>query len=89
MTRALGCIAGLLLLSGCAEVAAGLEGGTEKARTAKDLEARVLIDSTCAMGIGAWNRLKNPNEQVGAMLLCGGQSNELLTIRAGAVEFEP
>ena len=60
---------------------------TEEARAAKDIEARVLIDSACLMGIGAWNRLTNPNEQVGAMLLCGGQSNELLQVRAGAVEF--
>lgn len=79
----------LVLVGGCADrIAAVGDRATEEGRALKDAEARALIDSTCLMGIGAWNRLTNPNEQVGSMLLCGGQTNELLRMRAGAVQFD-
>ena len=74
----------LLLLGGCAErIATVREGATIEARALKDVEARALTDSTCLMGIGAWNRLTNSNERAGSMLLCGAQITGDYEIKAG------
>lgn len=69
--RYLAVIFGLFFLASCAEFTAFESAATEKAKVAKDTEARILINSTCAMGIGAWGRLENPLQQCGALLMCG------------------
>lgn len=65
----------LLVLSGCASSEAIRQDATDKTRAAKDSEARVLIDSTCLIGIGAWIRLKSEDEQRGVLMLCGAAAN--------------
>lgn len=85
----LGMLALILFLSGCAaQIGATGAAVVTEGRALKDGEAEALIHSTCLMGIGAWARLNNPNQQVGAMLLCGGDIGDLTMVRAGNVTVE-
>ena len=60
------------LSSGCVAVDAYVDRGTQAAKRAKDTEARVLLDSTCAISVGAYWRLQSQEERAGIALICGG-----------------
>ena len=75
-----------LVLAACESLGPAVGSATEKIKGAKDVEARVLIDSTCAMGVGAWTRLDNPDEQEGVMMICGGSGT---TVRVTTVGNAP
>ena len=62
----------VLVLSGCsAEHRAAIEYMGEQARTVNDTEARVLLQTPCAMSVGAYWRALNELERDAVARLCG------------------
>ena len=71
-----------LLLGACtAQQAAVIELGIGKAKAANDTTAHVLIQSTCGMTYGAYNRLESPTDRRGVDLLCGGNGEDPITLQ--------
>ncbi len=71
-----------LVLGACtAQQAAVVNLGIEKVKAANDTTAIVLIQSTCAMAVGAYHRLEQLNYKRGVDLLCGGDGADPLTLR--------
>ena len=60
----------ILLLSGCAGFQAGVPVAIEKGRAAADTAAQANLALTCAVTVGAYFRLENPNQQRGIGLIC-------------------
>jgi len=80
----------LVVLSSCsARIGGVVDTAIEEGRALKDTEARAVIADTCLIGIGAWARLVNSNQQMGALMLCGGQVEGLRSVRIGGASFEP
>ena len=70
----------LLLLGACtAGQTAAVNLGIEKVKAGNDTAAQVLIQSTCAMTVGAYNRLEKPTDRRGVDLLCGGDGEDAVT----------
>ncbi len=74
-------LAGLLLILGACSTAqkAAVQGAVEEIKGFNDTTAMTLIQSTCGMTVGAYNRLENPNDRRGVDLLCGGNGEDALT----------
>ena len=53
---------------------------TEKVKTVNDTVAGTLIQSTCGMTVGAFNRLESPTNRRGVDLLCGGDGEDPITL---------
>lgn len=71
-----------LLLGACtAQQAAIINLGIEKVKATNDTTAMVLIQSTCSMTVGAFNRLENPTDMRGVDLLCGGSGDDPITLQ--------
>lgn len=94
----LAAVAALLLLAGCEAVGAWIEQSVEQAKTAKDLEAKVLLVGSCGAGRGATNRLfrDEPAKLAALDLLCDGLAPgrqapvlDAATLEALAVIFGP
>lgn len=64
----------LILLSGCTTE------GIERAKKAADTAAKVFIADTCAISLGAYFRLPNPNHKTGAELICDPNANAPITL---------
>ena len=76
-------IALALLLGACsAQQAALVDLNVAKVQAAHDLTARTLVDSVCAMSVGAYNRLGSPADRRGVDLLCGGSGEDPITLSA-------
>ena len=56
--------------------------GIEKIKTVNDNAAQVMIQSTCAMTVGAYNRLQKPTDKRGVHLLCGGNGDDPITLES-------
>lgn len=70
-----------LLLGACtAQQAAVVSVATEKVKATNDTVARTLIQSTCGMTVGAFNRLESPTDKRGVDLLCGGDGEDPITL---------
>ncbi|HDZ38624.1 MAG TPA: hypothetical protein ENH62_10115 [Marinobacter sp.] len=70
-----------LLLGACtAGQTAAVNLGIEKIKSANDTVAHVLIQDTCAMTVGAYNRLEKPTDRRGVDLLCGGDGEDAITL---------
>jgi len=70
----------LLLLGACtAQQAAVVDLGIENIKKGNDTTAKVLIQSTCGMTLGAYHRLESPTDKQGADLLCGGTWDRPIT----------
>ena len=60
-----------LLLSGCSEADRALiNTSIDKVEYGADSAAEALVKAPCAMTLGAYFRLENPNQRDGAKLLC-------------------
>ena len=65
-----------LAISGCTTGLPGaVEGGIARAKMTADSAAAVFLADTCAMTLGAYHRLENPNHQLGADLICDPDIN--------------
>ena len=72
----------VLLLGACtAQQAAVINLGIEKVKATNDTTASVLIQSTCGMTVGAYNRLESPTDRRGVDLLCGGDGEDPITLQ--------
>ena len=67
-----------LLLGACTAVTQGIE----KVKGVNDSTAMLLIQSTCAMTVGAYNRLEKPTDKRGVDLLCGGDGKDPITLES-------
>ena len=54
--------------------------GIERVKAGNDTLAQVLIQDTCAMTVGAYNRLEKPTDRRGVDLLCGGDGEDAITL---------
>ncbi len=71
-----------LLLGACtAQQAAVIDLGIERVKAANDTTAQVLVQSTCGMTVGAYNRLESPTDRRGVDLLCGGDGEDPITLQ--------
>ena len=66
-----GALLGAFLLTGC----------VGRVKEFNDTAATALIQSICAMTVGAFNRLENPNDKRGVDLLCGGDGEDPVTLK--------
>ena len=72
-----------LLLGGCTAVRQGvLQAGIEGVKSTNDTVARTLIQSTCGMTVGAFNRLQSPTDKRGVDMLCGGSGEDQVTLQS-------
>lgn len=80
--RQLFCASALALLLGActAQQAAVVDLVTEKVKATNDTAARTLIQSTCGMTVGAYNRLESPADRRGVDMLCGGDGEDPITL---------
>ena len=62
-------IAGIVMLSSCATVGAGLKVGADKVKQGADIAAEAAIADDCAMTYGAFLR-RPANERLGVRLIC-------------------
>jgi len=75
-------IAFALLLGACtSQQAAVADLVTTKVEATNDTLAKVLIQSTCGMTVGAYNRLESPTDRRGVDLLCGGDGEDPITLQ--------
>ena len=56
--------------------------GIEKLKKGNDTTAKTLIQSTCGMTVGAWNRLPSPTDRRAVDLLCGGDGEDPITLES-------
>ncbi len=81
MRRLIVVIGLVLVLGACTAGQKALIGaGVQGARDAKDMEALLLMQATCAMGVGAKNRVLTPIERAHVEGLCGGDEEQKATI---------
>lgn len=72
----------LLFLGACTGTQkAAIQGGIDKIKKGNDTTASTLIQSTCGITIGAFNRLENLNYRRGVDLLCGGDGEDPITLK--------
>ncbi len=80
--RALVAGVAVLFLGGCTTAhQAAVQGAIEEVKQFNDTTATTLIQSTCGMTVGAFNRLENPHYQRGVDLLCGGNGEDPITLQ--------
>ena len=68
-----------LLMSGCAAAGGYTQAAIDEAKRAADVAARVFVADTCAMTLGAYHRLPNPNQKLGANLICNPNAKGPIT----------
>ena len=59
-----------LLTVGCARAQDAATLAEEKTKQAKDIEAQVLENAPCLIGLGAWSRMQDPKKRDGVFYLC-------------------
>ena len=60
----------LLLIGGCTSAQNAATLAEERAKQAKDIEAGVLEDAPCLVGLGAWSRMEDPRKRDGIFYTC-------------------
>ena len=60
----------LLLIGGCTSAQNAATLAEERTRQAKDIEASVLEDASCLIGLGAWSRMEDPRKRNGIFYTC-------------------
>ena len=72
----------LLVLGACSTAqSTAIQVGIDKIKKGNDTTASTLIQSTCGITIGAFNRLENLNDRRGVDLLCGGDGEDPITLK--------
>lgn len=66
----------LLSLSGCVDVGRYAAAAKEATKEAKNVEAGILEDAPCLIGLGAWSRMDNPRKRDGVFYLCVPDSDQ-------------
>jgi len=75
---------GALVLAACNPAQRiAVDEGIERAKLAKDTEARVLKASLCAMSIGAYHRINGVAERRALDVLCAGAADRPENVEAG------
>ena len=69
----------LMLMSGCAAAGGFTQAAIDEAKRAADVAAGVFVADTCAMTLGAYHRLPNPNHKLGADLICDPNATAPIT----------
>ena len=63
-------VCGGLALAGCVSAEQYAGAAEQAAKDAKDIEAGVLEDAPCLIGLGAWSRMDDPRKRDGVFYLC-------------------
>ena len=60
----------LVFLAGCTRAQDAATLAEERTKQAKDIEAGVLEDAPCLIGLGAWGRMTDPRKRHGIFYTC-------------------
>lgn len=60
----------VILMSGCVSAEQYAGAAEQAAKDAKNLEAGVLEDAPCLIGLGAWSRMDDVRKRRGVFYLC-------------------
>lgn len=63
-------IPALILMTGCVDAGRYAAAAEEATKEAKNVEASVLEDAPCLIGLGAWSRMDDPRKRRGVFYLC-------------------
>lgn len=58
------------VLAGCSNAGRYAAAAEEATKEAKDVEAAILEDAPCLIGLGAWGRMADMRKRNAAFLLC-------------------
>lgn len=60
----------VLIMSGCVDAGRYAAAAEQATKDAKNVEAAVLEDAPCLIGLGAWSRMPDPRKRGGVFYLC-------------------
>ena len=70
-------LSSMIVVSGCAGYTAE---GIDRVKEFADNAAIVVLADTCAMALGGYFRLENPNHKLGSALLCDPNASPPITV---------